>query len=41
MKSAPTTPIDRKWSVMEKRARHPRSPETPDQIAFIERWPGV
>ena len=22
--------IDRKWSVMEKRARHPRSPETPD-----------
>jgi len=21
------------------RARHPRSPETPEQIAFIERWP--
>ncbi len=33
--------IGRKWLVMEKRDRHPRSPETPEQIAFIERWPGV
>ena len=31
----------RKWRVMEKRSRHPNSPETPKQIAFIERWPGV
>ena len=33
--------IGRKWLAMEKRDRHPRSPETPEQIAFIERWPGV
>jgi len=33
--------IERKWSVMEKRMRHPRSPETPEQIAFIERWRGA
>jgi hypothetical protein len=32
--------IERKWRVMEKRLRHPRSPETPEQIAFVERWPG-
>jgi len=30
--------IDRKWQSMEKRSRHPNSPETPGQIAFIERW---
>ncbi len=33
--------IERKWSVMEKRMRHPRSPETPEQVAFIERWRGA
>jgi len=33
--------IGRKWRVMEKRTRHPNSPETPGQIAFIERWPSV
>jgi len=30
--------IDRKWRVMEKRAWAPRSPEWPEQFAFIERW---
>ena len=30
--------IERKWLSMEKRARHPRSPETDAQIAFIKRW---
>jgi hypothetical protein len=30
--------LDRKWRVMEKRRRHPRSPETAAQIAFVERW---
>ena len=30
--------IDRKWLSMEKRGRHPRSPETAAQVAFIERW---
>ena len=30
--------IERKWLSMEKRTRHPRSPETDAQIAFIERW---
>jgi len=33
--------IDRKWQAMEKRAWHPHSPETPEQVAFIERWRGV
>jgi len=33
--------IARKWRAMEKRSRHPNSPETPAQIAFIERWPGA
>jgi protein-tyrosine phosphatase len=28
-----------KWQSMEKRPRYPRSPEWPDQFAFIERWP--
>jgi hypothetical protein len=32
--------IARKWRAMEKRTRHPNSPETPGQVAFIERWPG-
>jgi hypothetical protein len=32
--------LERKWEVMEKRTRHPRSPETGGQIEFIERWPG-
>ena len=30
--------IQRKWLAMEKRTRHPRSPETDAQVAFIERW---
>jgi len=30
--------IDRKWRVMEKRAWAPKSPEWPEQFAFIERW---
>jgi len=29
-----------KWRSMEKRDRHPKSPEWPEQFAFIERWPG-
>jgi hypothetical protein len=33
--------IGRKWRVMEKRTRHPNSPETSGQVTFIERWPGV
>jgi hypothetical protein len=33
--------IARKWQAMEKRTRHPNSPETRGQIAFIERWTGV
>jgi protein-tyrosine phosphatase len=33
--------IDRKWQAMEKRSWHPHSPETPEQVAFIERWRGV
>jgi hypothetical protein len=32
--------IERKWRSMEKRTRHPNSPETPGQVALIERWPG-
>jgi hypothetical protein len=31
--------IARKWQSMEKRTRHPNSPETRAQIAFVERWP--
>jgi len=30
--------IDRKWRVVEKRTRHSNSPETSEQVAFIERW---
>ena len=30
--------IDRKWRAMEKCSIHPRSPEWPEQFAFIERW---
>ena len=33
--------IERKWRSMAKRNRHPKSPETQGQVAFIERWPGV
>jgi len=33
--------IERKWQSVEKRAWHPRSPETPGQVAFIEQWPDV
>ena len=33
--------IGRKWQSMEKRTRHPHSPETRGQIAFIERWSGT
>ena len=32
--------IERKWRSMAKRNRHPFSPETAEQVAFIERWPG-
>jgi hypothetical protein len=32
--------IGRKWQSVAKRTRHPCSPETPEQVAFIERWPG-
>ncbi len=32
--------IDRKWRAMEKRQWCPRSPEWPEQFAFIERWAG-
>jgi predicted protein tyrosine phosphatase len=32
--------IDRKWQSMEKRTRHPHSPETRGQIAFVEAWTG-
>ncbi len=32
--------IERKWRSMAKRTRHPKSPETAEQVAFIERWPG-
>jgi hypothetical protein len=32
--------IDHKWQAMEKRARHPHSPETRGQIAFIGAWAG-
>jgi protein-tyrosine phosphatase len=32
--------IDRKWQAMEKRARHPNSPETGEQVAFIDQWAG-
>jgi Tyrosine phosphatase family len=27
-----------KWRSMEKRERHPKSPEWPEQFEFIERW---
>lgn len=30
--------IARKWSAMGTRDRHPRSPEWPEQFAFIEAW---
>jgi hypothetical protein len=33
--------IARKWRAMEKRFRHPKSPEWPEQFAFVERWPDV
>ena len=33
--------IDRKWRSMEKRTRHPSSPETTEQVAFIKRWSRV
>jgi len=32
--------VARKWLVMEKRLRHPTSPEWPEQFAFIDRWGG-
>jgi len=32
--------IGRKWRVMEKRGRHPVSPETAGQVAFVEQWLG-
>jgi hypothetical protein len=33
--------IARKWKVMTKCHCHPKSPEWPEQFAFIERWPGA
>jgi hypothetical protein len=33
--------IGRKWQSMEKRTRHPHSPETRGQIAFIGAWTGA
>jgi len=30
--------LARKWCVMEKRDRHPESPEWPVQFVFVERW---
>jgi len=33
--------LARKWRVVAKRDRHPSSPETPGQVAFIERWERV
>ena len=30
--------LQHKWRAMEKRTRHPRSPETAGQIAFIQQW---
>lgn len=30
--------LARKWLVVEKRSRHPKSPEWPAQFAFIESW---
>jgi len=32
--------LARKWVVMEKRRRHPRTPETREQLAFIRTWKG-
>jgi len=32
--------LERKWQTVEKRSRHPSSPETRGQVAFIERWQG-
>jgi len=32
--------INLKWQAMEKRDRHPTSPETREQVAFVERWTG-
>jgi hypothetical protein len=32
--------LDRKWRVVEKRVRHPVSPETRRQVVYIERWQG-
>ena len=32
--------IARKWRAMEKCHRHSKSPEWPEQFAFIEDWPG-
>ena len=33
--------IARKWRAMEKRTRHPRSPESPAQVALVEQWRGA
>ena len=35
------TLISRKWLSMEKRPRYPSSPETSEQIEFIEQWHGA
>jgi hypothetical protein len=33
--------IGRKWLAMEKRMQHPNSPETAEQVAFIQQWRAV
>jgi protein-tyrosine phosphatase len=30
--------IARHWQTVEKRTRHPRSPETPEQTAYVRQW---
>lgn len=32
--------IARHWQTVEKRARHPRSPQTPEQAAYVRLWAG-
>lgn len=32
--------IARHWQTVEKRTRHPRSPETPEQTAYVRLWAG-
>mgnify|MGYP001183670482 CR=1 FL=1 len=32
--------IARHWQTVEKNTRHPRSPETPEQMAYVRLWAG-